>query len=576
MNILDQAVENLLKEERQLLSDLRVALARFGAPAEEQETLNDSIQQLDDFFLLVVVGEFNSGKSAFINALLGEPVLEEGEIPTTAQVTILRYGETPERVAISDRLHAVTAPIELLADVSIVDTPGTNSIIRGHEEITTDFVPRSDLVLFVTSVDRPFTESERLFLERIRDWGKKVVVVVNKVDILDSLQGLENVAKFVADGARNSLGMEPHVFMVSAKLAQRAKHGEPALWERSRFEPLERYIKDTLDETERLRLKLANPLGVGMHLVDRYLGVVQERIDLLGEDLTMLEEVDRQLETYGKDMARDFDLHMKGIENVLYEMEQRGRDFFDETFRLRRVFDLLDKKAIQHDFERQVVADIPQRVERKVNELIDWVVDSDYRQWQAVTDYLAERRRQHQERIIGDAAAGGFHYERERLFEGMGREAQRLVDEYDRAREAQQIADGARIAVATVAAMEVGAVGLGTLVVVLATTLAADVTGVLMASLLAFLGLFVIPNRRRRAEQEMRAKIAAMRDRLTGTLRSQFEREMERIMERIHRTVAPYSRFVRTEHDKLQSTRTELDELRTEMDRLRARVEALK
>jgi GTP-binding protein EngB required for normal cell division len=574
MNILDEQVEGLLKEERQLLSDLRVALARFGAPAEDQETLGESIQQLDDFFLLVVVGEFNSGKSAFINALLGEPVLEEGEIPTTAQVTILRHGEELGRVATSDRLHTVTAPIELLSDVSIVDTPGTNSIIRGHEEITTDFVPRSDLVLFVTSVDRPFTESERLFLERIRDWGKKVVVIVNKVDILETEGALENVAKFVASGARDSLGVEPQVFMVSTKLAQRAKHGEPALWDRSRFEPLERYIQETLDEGERLRLKLANPLGVGNHLVKQYLGVVDERIDLLGEDLTLLTDVDQQLVTYRQDMARDFDLHMKGIENVLYEMEQRGRDFFEETFRLRRVFDLLDKKAVQQGFERQVVGDVPRGIERKVNELIDWVVDSDYRQWQAVTDYLAERRRQHRERIIGDAA-GGFHYERERLFEGLGREAQRLVDEYDREREAQEIADGARFAVATVAAMEVGAVGLGTLVVALATTVAADVTGLLMASLVAFLGLFVIPGRRRQAEREMREKIAAMRDRLTTTLRNQFEREMERIMERIHRTIAPYSRFVRTEHSRLTSTRNELDELRAAMEQLRARVEAI-
>jgi small GTP-binding protein len=575
MAILDDEIESLLKEERQLLSDLRVALARFGASAEDQETLNDSIQQLADLFLLVVVGEFNSGKSAFINALLGEAVLEEGEIPTTAQVTILRYGETRERVAISDRLHTVTAPIGFLADVSIVDTPGTNSIIRGHEEITTKFVPRSDLVLFVTSVDRPFTESERLFLERIRDWGKKVLVVVNKVDILDSQPALENVARFVANGARQSLGVEPQVFMVSAKLAQRAKHGEPALWERSRFEPVERYIRETLDESERLRLKLTNPLGVGAHLTERYLGVVREEIALLGDDLTMLEDVDRQLETYQKDMARDFDLHMKGIENVLYEMEQRGRDFFEETFRLRRVFDLLDKKAIERGFEQKVIGDIPQQVERQVGELIDWVVDSDFRQWQAVTDYVAERRRQHRDRIIGDATTGGFHYERERLFEGMGREVQRLVDEYDRELEAAQIADGARMAVATVAAMEVGAVGLGTLIVALATTLAADVTGLLMASLMAFLGLFVIPSRRRRAEREMREKIDIMRERLGSTLRSQFEREMARIMERIGRTVAPYSRFVRTEHARLESVRTELTKLSADMERLRARVETI-
>ena len=77
-------------------------------------------------------------------------------------------------------LLVVTAPVELLRDVHIVDTPGTNAIIREHERLTTDFVPRSDLVLFVTSADRPFSETERLFLTAIRDWGKKIVIVVEQ------------------------------------------------------------------------------------------------------------------------------------------------------------------------------------------------------------------------------------------------------------------------------------------------------------------------------------------------------------------------------------------------------------
>ena len=66
-------------------------------------------------------------------------------------------------------------------------------MIREHEAITADFVPRSDLVLFVTSADRPFTESERQFLAVIRDWGKKIVIVLNKVDLLESGAELEQV-----------------------------------------------------------------------------------------------------------------------------------------------------------------------------------------------------------------------------------------------------------------------------------------------------------------------------------------------------------------------------------------------
>lgn len=575
MQILSERQEEILVQERQLLSDLRVALVRFGAPSEDQETLDASIQQLDDFFLLVVVGEFNSGKSAFINALLGEPVLEEGEIPTTAQIHILRHGETRQRTIVNDHLHILKDPAAVLEELSIVDTPGTNSIIHRHAEITADFVPRADLVLFVTSADRPFTESERIFLERIRDWGKKVVVVVNKIDILKSEEAKENVKVFVSDGVRGTLGIDPAVFLVSALSAQRAKHGEPHLWQVSRFEDLEKYIQDTLDESGRLRLKLSNPLGVGSHLIDRYLKIIHERMGLLQDDFDMLDDVERQLLVFQEDMQRDFRLHMQGIENILFEMEQRGRDYFDETFRLRRVFDLLDRKQIQHDFEVQVVADVPQKVERKVGELIDWVVDSDLRQWQGVTDYLAERRRQHKERIVGEASGGGFQYERARMFEGVGREAQRLVDEYDRQREAQYIAEGAQTAVAAVAAMEVGALGLGALVVALATTVAADITGVLVASLVAVLGLFVIPNRRRQAEREMREKIAAMRDKLTQALRTQFESEMGRILQRIQNTIAPYTRFVRAEQDKLLDSEASLEQLQGEMNRLQAEIKGL-
>ena len=94
--ILTPAQDELLKEERRILSRLRVALSRFDAAVEHQEALDRSIEQLDELFLLVVIGEFNAGKSAFINALLGSPALAEGVTPTTAEVHVLRHGDTVE------------------------------------------------------------------------------------------------------------------------------------------------------------------------------------------------------------------------------------------------------------------------------------------------------------------------------------------------------------------------------------------------------------------------------------------------------------------------------------------------
>jgi small GTP-binding protein len=574
MRILSDQQEALLKDERQLLNDLRLTLVKFGSNQEDQDTLSESIRQLDELFLLVVVGEFNAGKSAFINALLGQKLLKEGVTPTTTQINILRYADSQERQVISEHQHVLTLPVEWLSEISIVDTPGTNAIIRAHEAITSQFVPRADVVLFITSSDRPFTESERLFLERIRDWGKKVVVVINKIDILQTAEDLEQVETFITENARALLGITPEIFPVSSRQALSAKQGHPELWMDSRFEPLENYIHDTLDESSRLRLKFLSPLGVGSHLGDKYLDVVTSRLELLKSDFQMLADVEAQLDLYKEDMQRDFNFRMADIENILFEMEQRGDEYFDEIFRLARVLDLISKDRIRQEFEHRVVGDAPQRIERKVNELIDWLVDADLRQWKAVTDHLAERRREHQDRIVGEASGmGSFSYDRERLMDAVGREARRVVDTYDKTLEAKSLAEGAQQAVAASAAIEVGAIGLGTLITVIATTAAADITGVVMAGAVAVLGLFVIPAKRRQAKSEMKQKVGELRAQLAKALRGQFEREIERSLQRINEAISPYTRFVRAERSKLQENETELQELQDRMDRLKVRVE---
>jgi small GTP-binding protein len=575
MQILTGRQEDLLKNERRVLNELRIALVQFGIDAQDGQTLSDSLAQLDELFLLVVVGEFNAGKSAFINALLGQKLLKEGVTPTTTQINLLRYGKEQERLVVNEQQHVLTLPVDWLAEISIVDTPGTNAIIRAHETITTKFVPRSDLVLFITSSDRPFTESERAFMERIRDWGKKVVIVINKIDLLENETDIQQVIQFVAENARHSLGITPEIFPVSSRLALRAKQGESELWLESRFETLETYIRQSLDEKSRLQLKLLNPLGVGQYLVERYLGITTSRLDLLAQDTHMLEDVETQLGQYEEDMQRDFTFRMSDIENILYEVENRGQEFFDQTFRLVRIPDLLSKDRIRLQFEQQVIGNAPQLIEHKVNELIDWLVDSDLRQWQAVNEHLADRRRAHQDRIIGDLGPGTFTYDRERLMTAVGGEAQRVVESYDRTREAQAIAQGAKEAVAASAVLEVGAIGLGALVAALASTVAADVTGILLATFIAALGLVIIPARRRAAKNELREKIAALRQQLIDALNTQFENEIERSLRNIDTAIAPYTRFVRAEQGKLQEIHSNLEIIKTELGRLKVAIEEI-
>src|SRR6266852_4091777 len=257
--VVDVNVQALLRRESNLLVELRETLER--EQAEDRRRVDELLETLEDLFTIVVVGEFNAGKSSLINALFGAKLRVEGPIPVDDRISILRYGDPPTNRQISSFVVEQFYPVDFLRNITLVDTPGTNSIVQRHQEITEDFIPRADLVLFVTSIDRPLSESERKFLEYIREWGKKVVFVLNKIDT-KTPEEVEQVVDYVKTNVRAIFGFDPTIFPVSGKLAADAKAGAapPREWTRSRFEALEDYIFNVLSEKERVRLKLQAPL----------------------------------------------------------------------------------------------------------------------------------------------------------------------------------------------------------------------------------------------------------------------------------------------------------------------------
>src|SRR5437588_5697102 len=168
----------ILQREQQIATALQACLVGMEGVDAYATTLQQVTSSLDELFLLVIVGEFNSGKSDLINALLRAPVLPEGVTPTTAKITKVHYGEQARQIQLDQETIEQLYPADFLQNISIVDTPGINAVLREHERMTKDFIPHSDLILLVTSADRPFTQSERVFLEGIRSWDKKVMIVL--------------------------------------------------------------------------------------------------------------------------------------------------------------------------------------------------------------------------------------------------------------------------------------------------------------------------------------------------------------------------------------------------------------
>src|SRR5579883_1386514 len=579
--VLQEQQRELFRRERALVSELQSSLAQFAEidPAHVK-TLREVMTALDELFLLVIVGEFNAGKSATINALLRAPVLKEGVTPTTAAITLLRYGEQAERTNAQGMLD-VSYPADFLRDITIVDTPGVNAVLRHHEQITEEFIPRSDLVLFIASVDRPFTESERAFLERMRTWGKKVVIVLNKIDLLRTPQELQEVVDFVRANCKNLLGFEPELFPVSAHSAQQARAASDPeasrLWEQSRFGALEHFLFHTLDEAERVRLKLLTPLGVMQRLLAETRGVVEQRASLLEEDSRTIATIESQLKLYREDMERNFAHRLGEIENIILEMRERGDRFFDDTIRLGRIFDLLHPERIKGEFQQQVIADSEKRIDTTVQQLIDWMVEQEQRFWQDVMEYLDRRREvsaRRESAMIGSVGRQ-FDYNRRALLQEVARTADNVLHTYDREAEAVELSQDLRASVVQAGLVGAGGVGIGALVVAATTVAALDITGILTGMLLLGLGIYIIPAKRTRAKRDFNLKMDELRARLHQAMSEQFRKELNHSTARVLDAIAPYTRFVRAEQERTGQALARLASMENEVASIHNAVEDL-
>ncbi|WP_437906786.1 dynamin family protein [Sorangium sp. So ce327] len=305
------------------LRDLVTFAEALGAKSVATRITNDLVKKLDaDRFHLVVVGEFNHGKTTFVNALLGASILPVGVTPTTAVIHHLEYAADPraevvyasgERTGLPfEDVRAFTVggersssagevkflevgyPAELLRErVVLVDTPGVNDLSLQRADITYSYIPRSDAVLFLIDAGQPLKESERVFLQEklLGQSRDKILFVVTKRDIWSQDEEVEALAYI-----RSELGKlvkSPVVFPISSERAlegDRPGSGMPEL-----LDHLTRFLAE-----ERGRILLDNALGEGLESA-RLLGKgvdARRRATAMSRD-----ELSRRIEMIEKDLA---------------------------------------------------------------------------------------------------------------------------------------------------------------------------------------------------------------------------------------------------------------------------------
>lgn len=221
MSIIDKDINKNLIKIAFLVDKLLDTTKEIGHE-KLNETLIEFRNQLDAPFTFVIVGEVKAGKSSFINALLesDEEICKVAPMPMTDTIQQIVYGETENEVKINPYLKKIYRPIEILKEIAIVDTPGTNTIVAHHQEITERFIPYSDLIVFVFEAKNPYRQSSWDFFDFIDvEWHRKVIFILQQKDLVNDSDLQVNINS-VYDHAKNKGINQPHVFAVSAKLEQ--------------------------------------------------------------------------------------------------------------------------------------------------------------------------------------------------------------------------------------------------------------------------------------------------------------------------------------------------------------------
>ncbi len=295
---ISRSVHNLLELARQIGHDELVA------------TIQDLADRIDDPFMFVIVGEVKAGKSSFINALLETEtdICKVAPSPMTDTIQQITYGEPAREEIINTYLKRLYQPVDILKDIAIVDTPGTNTIIDHHQEITERFIPGADLIIFVFEAKNPYRQSAWEFFDFIHaDWRKKIIFILQQKDLMEADDLAVNI-EGVRRHAREKGIDDPLVFAVSAKQEQAGEKDE------SGYNPLRAYIQESVTGGKAPVLKLESNVNTALSVsrkIEEGLAVRREQWEV---DKAFREDIDETLEKQTQICRDQVDLL---VENLL-------------------------------------------------------------------------------------------------------------------------------------------------------------------------------------------------------------------------------------------------------------------
>jgi len=354
----DKDIEQVKHHVEEIIINLHDITKEIKHSSLEQ-TVGDLKDRIKEPYMFVIVGEVKAGKSSFINALLKskEEICKVAASPMTDTIQQITYGEVQKVEVVNPYLHKIFQPFEILQEIAIVDTPGTNTIVDHHQEITERFIPASDLIVFVFESKNPYRQSAWEFFDYIQDeWRKKIIFVLQQKDLMEPDDLVTNI-NGVRDHAIQKGISEPTVFAVSAKMEQAEDI------EGSGFLPLRKFIEDKITSGQAGKLKLKNNISTALTINDKIFKGLITRKEQYDSDQRFRDDIKVTLDNQKLKSDKEVDTLIENLvhtyNEITAEKYNQMRDGLSFIPMLRRSFkSIMDKKESPKEWLNLLATDL--------------------------------------------------------------------------------------------------------------------------------------------------------------------------------------------------------------------------
>lgn len=555
MELVSEKYSEIINDTKLQLSELQHIIERH---AEDQLMLkiNSAIESLDNLFMIVFMGEFSTGKSSVINALIGEKILKEGITPTTDRITVIKYGEKSEHL--EEGVLTIQIPNPKLENTNLVDTPGTNVTIEQHKKITEDFIPNSDIIFFTLGAERAVTSSEYQFVKYLKDeWKKNIIFILNKTDITSSREELDQLTEYAQNELKRLFGIDPVIIPVSSKLALEKKEG-------SGFQKLDDLIFNILSEEERLKIKVGSSIDLSLNLADETQKAINHDLSRISSDIEKLNDFDQRISVVKDNIIQNSSQFTERIKGRLLEFKNRGVEFIDGLIRFENVFKLIRKEKIAREFEQQVSHQTLKEIEKDLDDMVAWIENSSKKMIEdSISFYKNSMDKENYD------IKTPFIQNRIKLIDTARSELEIRKQQVDPNLLGGNLVDSARAAVASVLGVQVGSLALGATVVSAFSSFIIDITGVLTTLAVMATAFAILPKKRSNAMKEFSTTVDNLSSQLTVNIKTQLERDMDNLELNVIDSLSPLKNFYTTEKEKLKSSKHRLEEIKNNLTKLK-------